>query len=76
LRRIITGVVLLSGLKYVGVPTTALGVVAVAVAVTIAFITLQHWRRAQRETDYGRLLVPEPVEDVITLLPTGFDRDL
>ncbi len=76
LRRIITGVVLLSGLKYVGVPTTALGFVAVAVAVTIAFITLQHWRRAQRETDYGRLLVPEPVEDVVTLLPTGFDRNL
>ena len=70
LRRIITGVVLLSGLKYVGVSTTDLGIVAVVIAAAITAITLRHWRRAQRATPNDDSSVTEPVEDVVALLPT------
>ncbi len=45
LRPVITGVVLLSGLKYVGVPTTALGACALLVA---AAVTLVEVRRRSR----------------------------
>lgn len=74
LRRIITGVVLLSGLKYVGVPSNWLGVIGGLEIVLIAFLTIRHWRRAQREL--ALVSVPEAVEGVVTLLPTGLDRDL
>ena len=49
IRPIITFVIFASGLKYVGVPTTALGITlgAVAVAGLIAWVTLAHpWRRS------------------------------
>jgi len=42
LRRIITATVLLSGLKYVGVPTDALGVAAVILAVGIIALEIKH----------------------------------
>jgi uncharacterized protein len=74
LRRIITGVVLLSGLKYVGVPTDWLGVVGGLEIVLITFLTVRHWRRTQREL--ALVSVPESVQGVVTLLPTGLDRDL
>jgi uncharacterized membrane protein YfcA len=76
LRRIITGVVLLSGLKYVGTPTPTLGVVAVVIGAAITIITLRHWRAAQRAIESGTSSVTEPVKDVVALLPTRFDRDL
>lgn len=76
LRRIITGVVLLSGLKYVGVPTATLGIVAVLVAFAITTITLRHWRTTQRVPVSPKSSVTEPVEDIVALLPTGLDRDL
>ena len=76
LRRIITGVVLLSGLKYVGVPTTELGVGAVFVIALIAFITVRHWLRAQRAGASGAALVPESIESVVALLPSRLDGDL
>ena len=44
LRRVITATVLLSGLKYVGLPTPALGLVAVALAVVIISLALKHAR--------------------------------
>jgi len=75
LRRIITGVVLLSGLKYVGVPTTALGIVAGVLIVLITFLTIRHWRHGQRIVVKADL-VTEPVERVVTLLPTRLDGDL
>jgi uncharacterized membrane protein YfcA len=74
LRRVITGVVLLSGLKYVGVPTTELGIVAVLVIALIAFLTIRHWRRGQRARTSS--LVTEPVEGVVALLPARLDGDL
>jgi uncharacterized membrane protein YfcA len=74
LRRIITGVVLLSGLKYVGLPTTALGVVAVLVAAFITVNALRHWAAKKRDA-LDDALVPEPVENVVSLLPSGLDRD-
>jgi hypothetical protein len=74
LRRIITAVVLLSGLKYVGVPTNWLGVIGALEIVFVTFLTIRHWKRTKREL--AKSSVPEAVEGVITLLPTGLDRDL
>jgi uncharacterized membrane protein YfcA len=76
LRRIITGVVLLSGLKYVGLPTPALGVAAVLVAGLITLITVRHWMAKQRSIASGTWLVAEPVQDVVAFLPSGLDGDL
>jgi uncharacterized membrane protein YfcA len=76
LRRVITGVVLLSGLKYVGVPTDGLGIIAVGVIALITFISVRHWRHGQRLLLAAPALVPEPVEGVVALLPTGLDGDL
>src|ERR1700690_3032798 len=45
LRRVITGVVLLSGLKYVGVPTDWLGVIGGLEIVLITFLTGGRWLR-------------------------------
>jgi uncharacterized membrane protein YfcA len=70
LRRIIMGAVLLSGLKYVGFSTDALGVTAVIVAVGVALLSVLDLRRSKNDG-----LVPEPIEDVVSLLPTGFDPD-
>jgi hypothetical protein len=72
LRRVITGVVLLSGLKYVGVPTDWLGVVGGLEIVLITFLTIRHWQRTRDELAVS---VPESVEGVVTLLPTGLDGD-
>jgi uncharacterized membrane protein YfcA len=72
LRRVITGVVLLSGLKYVGVPTDWLGVVGGLEIVLITALTYRHWRRGRDEL----ASVPETVEGVVALLPTRFDGDL
>jgi hypothetical protein len=76
LRRIITGVVLLSGLKYVGLPTPALGVAAVLVAGLITLITVRHWMAKQRSIASGTWLVAEPVQDVVAFLPSGLDGNL
>jgi uncharacterized membrane protein YfcA len=76
LRRIITGVVLLSGLKYVGLPTPALGVAAVLVAGLVTLITVRHWMAKQRSIASGTWLVAEPVQDVVAFLPSGLDGDL
>ena len=73
LRRIIMATVLLSGLKYVGLPPDALGVVAVLLAAAILVVGLKHVRarRWLLESDS----VPEAVEDVVALLPTRLDSD-
>jgi len=77
LRRIIAGAVLLSGLKYVGVPIPALGAAAIAVAIVITVITVRHRRLIAHATVAARAdLVAQPVEDVVALLPTRFDGDL
>jgi hypothetical protein len=73
LRRVITGVVLLSGLKYVGVPTDWLGVVGGLEIVLITFLTIRHWRRTRDRLGES---VPETIEGVVALLPTGLDGDL
>ena len=73
LRRVITGVVLLSGLTYVGVPVDWWGVVGGLEIVRITFLTIRHWQRTRDEL---RDSVPESVESVVTLLPTGLDGDL
>jgi hypothetical protein len=73
LRRVITGVVLLSGLKYVGVPTDWLGVVGGLEIALISYLTFRHWQRTRNELAAS---VPETVEGVVTLLPTGLDGDL
>jgi hypothetical protein len=75
LRRVITGVVLLSGLKYVGVPTTALGIIAGLIIVLITCLTIRHWRHGQRIVVKADS-VAEPVQSVVALLPTRLDGDL
>jgi len=72
LRRVITGVVLLSGLKYVGVPTDWLGVVGGLEVVLITLLTIRHWQRTRDELADS---VPETVKGVITLLPSWLDGD-
>jgi uncharacterized membrane protein YfcA len=72
LRRIIMATVLLSGLKYVGLPNDGLGIVAAALAVAILIVGLRH---AKEKRLAEALLVPETVEDVVALLPTGLDAD-
>ena len=67
LRLVITATVLVSGLKYVGVPVAPLGVAALVLAALVALVL---WR--QRHT---KVLVAEAVEDVVTLLPARLDRD-
>ncbi len=54
LRLVITAMVLLSGLKYVGTPVAALGVAALVLALVVGLVT---WRR-HRAT---RVLVPETI---------------
>ncbi|HVB50173.1 MAG TPA: sulfite exporter TauE/SafE family protein [Acidimicrobiales bacterium] len=73
LRRVIMATVLLSGLKYVGLPTVALGAAAVLLAVAILVVGLQH-ARARRLLVEGDS-VAEAVEDVVALLPTRLDSD-
>jgi hypothetical protein len=73
LRRVITGVVLLSGLKYVGVPTDWLGIIGGLEIVLITFLTVRRWLRTR---DAPAASVPETVQGVVTLLPTGLDGDL
>ena len=70
LRRVIMGAVLLSGLKYIGFTTDALGVAAVVVAVGVIALSVRDPRRAK---DDG--LVAEPIEDVVALLPSRLDSD-
>jgi uncharacterized protein len=70
LRRVIMGAVLLSGLKYIGFTTDALGVAAVVVAVGVIALSVRDLRRAK---DDG--LVAEPIEDVVALLPSRLDSD-
>ncbi len=48
LRRIISGAVLLSGLKYVGLSTVALGVAVVVVAIGVVVMAVRDLRRANR----------------------------
>lgn len=74
LRRVITAVVLLSGLKYVGVPIDWLGAVGALEIVLVTFLTIRHWQRTRDEL--ANASVPEPVQSVITLLPSGLDGDL
>jgi uncharacterized membrane protein YfcA len=74
LRRVITGVVLLSGLKYVGVPVDWLGIIGALEIVLITFLTIRHRRRTRDSV--VEVSVPETVERVVTLLPTGLDGDL
>jgi hypothetical protein len=74
LRRVITGVVLLSGLKYVGVPTNWLGIIGGLEIVLITFLTIRHWRRT-RDVQVAES-VPETVEGVVTLLPSWLDGNL
>jgi hypothetical protein len=74
LRRVITGVVLLSGLKYVGVPVDWLGIVGALEIVLITFLTVRRWRRTRDQV--VEVSVPETVERVVTLLPTGLDGNL
>jgi uncharacterized membrane protein YfcA len=57
IRPIITGVVLLSGLKYLGLPTTALGVAVVPVAIIVA-ITVARVRRTRLAP------IPAPLPDL------------
>jgi uncharacterized membrane protein YfcA len=73
LRRVITAVVLLSGLKYVGVPTDWLGIVGGLEVVLVAFLTYRRWQRTRGQLAES---VPEAVEGVVTLLPAGLDGDL
>ena len=74
LRRVITGVVLLSGLKYVGVPTDWLGVIGGLEIVLIAFLTIRHWMRTR--DDPVVISIAEAVQGVVPLLPAGLDGDL
>jgi uncharacterized membrane protein YfcA len=74
LRRVITGVVLLSGLKYVGVPTDWLGIIGALEIVLITLLTVRRWRRTRGPVADSS--VPESVEGVVSLLPTGLDGDL
>lgn len=67
LRLVITATVLLSGLKYVGVPVTALGVSALVLA---GVVTLVLWRKRA-----AKVLVAKAVQDVVSLLPARLDRD-
>jgi uncharacterized membrane protein YfcA len=70
LRRIIMGAVLVSGLKYVGFTTDALGVAAVVVAAGVTVLSVRELRRGKDDS-----LVAEPVQDVVALLPTWLDSD-
>jgi uncharacterized membrane protein YfcA len=70
LRRVIMGAVLLSGLKYVGFSTDALGVAAVIVAVGVIALSVRELRRTKDDS-----LVAEPIEDVVALLPSRLDSD-
>lgn len=70
LRRVIMGAVLLSGLKYVGFTTDALGVAAVIVAVGVIVLSVRELRRTKDVS-----LVAEPIEDVVALLPSRLDSD-
>jgi len=74
LRRVITGVVLLSGLKYVGVPTDWLGIIGGLEIVLITFLTIRHWLRTRDQRVEES--VPEAVEGVVALLPSGLDGNL
>lgn len=84
-RPIITGVVLLSGLKYLGLPPGGLAIAALPTAIVVLAAVL----RAKVAYDLGPLStasegdlnrtgpesVPEAVEDIVSLLPTRLHGD-
>jgi uncharacterized membrane protein YfcA len=70
LRRVIMGAVLLSGLKYVGFTTDALGVAAAVIAVGVIALGVRDLRHPKDDA-----LVSEPIEDVVPLLPSRLDAD-
>lgn len=76
LRRIITGVVLLSGIKYVGASPALLGASAVAIALFFVYLSTHQWLRIRRESAAAFGSVAEAVEDVFTPLPARLDGDL
>ena len=75
LRRVITSVVLITGLKYTGASPVVLVVVALALVVFFVLLATTQRKNARRTASYGAS-VAEAVEDIVTLLPTRFDRDL
>jgi uncharacterized membrane protein YfcA len=86
IRPVIAGAVLLSGLKYMGLPIPALGAAAVVIAflIVVMSIRLRNFDRLnllQLAEDHHpkvptRPLVAEAIEHVVTLLPSGLDRNL
>ncbi len=70
LRRVIMGAVLLSGLKYVGMNTDALGAAAVVIAVGVTALGVRDLRRTKDDA-----LIAESIEDVVALLPSRLDAD-
>ncbi len=74
LRRVITGVVLITGLKYTGASPIVLVGVAMAMVVFFVLLATNRWMCARRAEETP--LVAEAVEDVVTFLPSGLDRDL
>jgi uncharacterized membrane protein YfcA len=76
LRRVITGVVLVSGLKYVGASPIVLGFAILALALLFSYLAVNRWIALRRSGVGVAISVAEAVEDVVTLLPTRLDRDL
>ena len=76
LRRVITGVVLLTGLKYVGASPVVLLLAALSLAALSVYLVANRWITVRRAALVAARSVAETVEDVITFLPTRLDRDL
>jgi hypothetical protein len=76
LRRIITGVVLLSGVKYVGGSPTLLGICAVAIALLFGVLSTNYRMKLRRTASQEASSVTEAIEDVVAPLPARLDGDL
>ncbi len=76
LRRLITGVVLLSGVKYVGGSPDLLGACALAIALLLGLLALSQWSKVRRATSQAVDSVAEAIEDIVAPLPARLDGDL
>ena len=76
LRRVITGVVLLSGVKYVGGSPGLLAVCALAIALLLGLLAVGQSSKLRHATTRAVDSVTEAIEDVVAPLPARLDGDL
>lgn len=74
LRRVLTSIVLLSGLKYIGAAPPVLAIGALLLTALFVLISVRRRLRQRASSQPRHHSVAQPVQDVVALLPTRLDR--